>query len=199
MSKAILYVHGKGGHATEADRYKAVCPGYDIFGLDYRFSTPWETKEEFLAAYESLRASYESVTVMANSIGAFFTMNALSEKQIERAFFISPIVNMEQLISDMMRWAKVTEADLRDKGEIETAFGEPLSWKYLCYVRENPIVWNVPTHILYAGKDSLTSYETVSEFAKKTKSSLTVMDEGEHWFHTEEQLAFLDHWLKRLI
>ena len=26
-------------------------------------------------------------------------------------------------------------------------------------------------------------------------ASLTVMPEGEHWFHTEEQMAFLDNWI----
>lgn len=199
MNKAILYVHGKGGNAEEAEHYKTICSRYDLFGLDYKFFTPWETKSEFTAEYERLRICYDSITIIANSIGAFFTMNALAGKQIERAFFISPIVNMEKLILDMMQWANVTETELQNKQEIETTFGETLSWKYLCYVRENPIIWNTPTDILYAGKDTLTSYETVSEFAKKTNSSLTVMTEGEHWFHTAAQLAFLDDWLKKLI
>lgn len=199
MKKAILYVHGKGGNAKEAEHYKDICSGYDLFGLDYKFFTPWETKDEFISEYEKLSARYDSITVIANSIGAFFTMNALTEKKIERAFFISPIVNMEKLISDMMMWANVTEQELRDKQKIETSFGETLSFEYLCYVRDNPIVWNVPTHILYAGKDNLTSYETVSDFAKKTNSTLRVMEDGEHWFHTESQLAFLDNWIKSYI
>ena len=199
MKKAILYVHGKGGNAKEAEHYKDICSGYDLFGLDYKFFTPWETKDEFISEYEKLSARYDSITVIANSIGAFFTMNALTEKQIERAFFISPIVNMEKLISDMMMWANVTEQELRDKQKIETSFGETLSFEYLCYVRDNPIVWNVPTHILYAGKDNLTSYETVSDFAKKTNSTLRVMEDGEHWFHTESQLAFLDNWIRSYI
>ena len=199
MDKAILYVHGKGGNAREAERYKTICSEYDVFGLDYKFSTPWETKGEFVAEYETLKGKYNSITVVANSIGAFFTMNALGDKQVERAFFISPILNMERLISDMMMWANVTEQELCEKGQIETSFGETLSWEYLCYVRDNPIVWSTPTHILYAENDNLTSYETVSRFAKKTNSSLTVMAEGEHWFHTQPQLEFLDNWLKSLI
>lgn len=199
MKKVILYVHGKGGNAEEAERYKPICAGYDVFGLDYQSFTSWETKDEFLAEYERLRAAYDSIIILANSIGAFFTMNALAGKQIERAFFISPIVDMEKLILDMMQWANVTEAELRERREIQTAFGETLSWQYLCYVRENPIVWHIPTDILYAEMDNLTSYETVSGFATKTNSSLTVMPEGEHWFHTEQQLAFLDQWLSSRI
>lgn len=199
MKKALCYIHGKGGSAEEADRYKEICNAYDVYGLDYKGTTPWETKEEILQGYERLRRSYDSVSIMANSIGAYFSMNALAGKELGRAFFISPIVNMEKLILDMMMWAGVTEDELQHKQEIRTAFGETLSWKYLCYVRENPIVWNTPTDILYAGKDNLTAYETISKFAKDTASSLEIMKEGEHWFHTEEQLAFLDDWLRRRI
>ena len=49
MGKAILYLHGKGGSAKEADRYKALCPEYDVFGMDDPFLTPWETKETIRA------------------------------------------------------------------------------------------------------------------------------------------------------
>lgn len=124
-------------------------------------------------------------------------MNALSGKQIEKAYFISPIVNMEQLIVDMMFWANVTEDELQDRKEIETTFGETLSWEYLCYVRKNPITWEIPTDVLFGEKDNLTSYATISEFAKQTKSTLTVMRNGEHWFHTEEQMKFLDEWINK--
>jgi hypothetical protein len=88
---------------------------------------------------------------------------------LERAFFISPIVNMEKLITDMMLLANVTEQELQEKQEIVTSFGETLSWKYLSYVKENPIIWNTATNILYAGNDNLTSYETICKFAEETK------------------------------
>lgn len=198
MKKAALYIHGKGGTAEEAAHFKPFFNEYAVFGLDYKSSTPWETKEEILDAYEKLSKKYSAVSIIANSIGAYFAMNALSKKKIERAFFISPIVNMEKLIADMMLWANVSEQELQDKQEIVTPFGETLSWKYLCYVKENPIVWTAATDILYAGKDNLTSYETISKFAEETHSSLKVMEDGEHWFHTEEQLAFLDNWLKSI-
>lgn len=67
----------------------------------------------------------------------------------------------------MMIWANVTEQDLYKEKEIETSFGETLSWEYLCYVREHPVVWNIPTKILYGDKDNLTSYETMSDLRQK--------------------------------
>ncbi len=199
MNKAILYVHGKGGNAAEADRYKEICQGYDIFGLDYKGWTPWETKNEILTEFDILAAKNDSVILLANSIGAFFAMNALQERSVEKALFISPVVNMEKLITDMMLWANVNEQRLSEEKEIKTEFGETLSWKYLQYVRTNRITWTVPTEILYAGNDNLTSRETIERFCEETNSGLTVMEDGEHWFHTESQLAFLDNWIKGVI
>ncbi len=47
-------------------------------------------------------------------------------------------------------------------------------------------------------KDNLTSIETISEFAERIGASLTVMKDGEHWFHTEEQMEFLDDWIRNI-
>ena len=197
MEKIVVYIHGKGGNSGEATHYKSLFSKCDVIGLDYTAQFTWEAKEEFPLLFNSICKNYKSVEIVANSIGAYFAMNALSEKQIKKAYFISPIVNMEQLIVDMMFWANVTEDELQDRKEIETTFGETLSWEYLCYVRKNPITWEIPTDILFGEKDNLTSYATISEFAKHTKSTLTVMRNGEHWFHTEEQMKFLDEWINK--
>lgn len=195
MKSLVIYVHGKGGNAEEAKHYQPLFAESDVIGFDYKSQNPWEAKEEFTCFYDMHSKGYNSVILVANSIGAFFVMNALHDKRIEKAYFISPVVNMEKLIMDMMMWAKVTEDELCGKKEIQTDFGETLSWEYLCYVRKHPIAWTVPTHILYGEKDNLTSYETISEFANRIKATLTVMKNGEHWFHTEEQMKFLDNWI----
>lgn len=136
------------------------------------------------------------LTLIANSIGAYFALSSLDKTLVDRAYFISPIVDMENLICNMMQWSNVTEQELAEKREIATNFGETLSWEYLCYVRKHPIIWNVPTCILCGEHDNLTSIETVSAFAKQHHADLTVMPDGEHWFHTEEQMQFLDHWVR---
>lgn len=199
MNKAVVYIHGKSGTPEEAAHYEKLFENCHIIGFDYHAQSPWEAKEEFPVFFADVCQKYESVSLIANSIGAYFAMHALPDLPIERAFFISPVVNMEKLISDMMTWASVTEEELYDKKEIQTAFGETLSWAYLCYVRAHPLTWKIPTHILYGGKDTLTSYETVSEFANRIHASMTLMENGEHWFHTEEQMRFLDNWMQRLI
>ena len=123
-------------------------------------------------------------------------MNALSKMKIKKAFFISPIVDMEKVILNMMTLANVSEQLLKEKQTINTSFGETLSWNYLNYVRNHPIKWNIPTEILYGENDYLTSLETISDFAKNNNAGLTVMKNGEHWFHTKEEMDFLDQWIK---
>ena len=94
-----------------------------------------------------------------------------------------------------MAQANVTEAELKACGTIPTAFGDDLDWTYLCYVREHPVRWNAPTEILYGSSDSLTPYETMAAFAEAHGARLTVLEGGEHWFHTPGQMAFLDRWI----
>ena len=193
---ALLYIHGNGGSAMESEHYKLLFPYCDVIGLDYQTFSPWETGQEIRIAVEELKSKYENVSLIANSIGAFFSMNADIDDMIQKAYFISPIVDMEKLIADMMKWANVTEQELESKGIVHTDFGEDLSWKYLCYVKSHPIEWRVPTQILYGSNDHLTSIDTITDFANKHQAILTIMKNGEHWFHTEDQMLFLDNWIK---
>lgn len=196
MNAAVIYIHGQGGNAGEAEHYRLLFADCDVIGFDYAAQTPWEAKTEFPAFFETVLEQYSSVSVIANSIGAFFAMHALADAGAPKAWFISPVVDMRKLIEDMMVWAGVSDDELREKGTIDTSFGQTLSWEYLTYVRAHPVCWNVPTHILYGSGDNLTSFETISQFAESIHATLTVMEGGEHWFHTEEQMRFLDGWME---
>ena len=90
----VLYVHGKGGNALESEHYEMFFPECDVYGLDYQTNTPWETKEEIQAKIRKLKTIYSHIILIATSIGAYFSMNAQIGNEIERAYFISPIVDM---------------------------------------------------------------------------------------------------------
>ena len=196
MNDLVIYVHGKGGSAEEAEHYRMLFPDCEVIGFDYRSQTPWEAKEEFFTFFAEQKKRCKRITLIANSIGAYFALSSSDETLVDKVFLISPVVDMENLICNMMQWSGVTEQELAERREIATYFGETLSWDYLCYVRQHPIIWNVPTCILYGEHDNLTSIETVSAFAKQHHADLTVMPGGEHWFHTEEQMQFLDEWIR---
>ena len=197
MKQLVVYIHGQGGNAAEAEHYKMLFTDSDVIGLDYQAQKPWEAEGEFWPFFAAKRKEYEEIILIANSIGAFLAMNARIGGMVDRALFISPIVNMERLIRDRMQQAGITEAELARRKEIPFEGGEPLSWAYLSYVRAHPVQWTVPTRILYGGRDCLTSLETMTAFAERCGAPLTVMEEGEHWFHTEEQMRFLDAWVRK--
>lgn len=93
MKDLIVYVHGKGGSAQEAEYYKKLFPNSEVTGFDYRSQTPWEAKKEFLAFFTAQRSRCEHLTLVANSIGAFFVLSSLDEALVDNAYFISPIVD----------------------------------------------------------------------------------------------------------
>ena len=192
----VLYIHGKGGSPIEAEHYKKIFPDCDVIGLNYKNFTPYENADEIRRAVQILKSRYEKIILVANSIGAYFAMNAGIDAEIFKAYFISPIVDIEKIIVDLMKKCNVTEEELRRKKIIETPFDENLSWEYLSYVKTHPLKWNVPTKILYGGKDFITPLETIKNFAEKNNFDVTIMEDGEHWFHTTAQMNFLDNWIK---
>ena len=200
MKNAIIYIPGKGGSAKEAEYYrKFFNDDFDIIGFDYKSKNPWDAKVEFSNYFDSIISKYNKIILIANSLGAYFTLISLADKKIEKAMLTSPIVDMERLILDMMISENVSKEELRIKKEIETSFGEILSWEYLTYVIKDTINWNIPTEVLYGENDTLTSIDTINNFVKKTNANLTIMGGGEHRFHTKEQMEFLDKWFKRYI
>lgn len=146
MDKAVIYIHGKGGNAEEAIHYKPLFSNCDVIGLDYTAQFPWEAKEEFPLLFNSIYRNYKTVEVIANSIGAYFAINALSNQQIEKAYFISPVVDMERLIADMMIWANVTEDELKEKKK----FRQPLERLF------HGIIFAMQEKILLYGKSQRT-------------------------------------------
>ena len=84
MKSSIIYIHGNGGSAKEASHYQSFFADVDVIGFDYKAKSPWEAKKEFSPYFDSVFKDCKSVMIIANSIGAFFAMHALSDMPIER-------------------------------------------------------------------------------------------------------------------
>ncbi|MPN52874.1 IS1595 family transposase [bioreactor metagenome] len=133
-------------------------------------------------------------------MGAYFSLLAYKDEPINKTLFLSPVVNMERIITNMMKWFNIDEEELKNQKTIQTPIGQKLYWDYYCYVKDNPIeIWDNSTNILYGSKDDLCETEFVFEFAEKFKCNIVVMDGGEHYFHTKEQLKFFEKWLSNNI
>lgn len=204
--KVWLFVHGKYGCKEEAEAFaEIVCPkGAQVFSIDlpehgerkdvFGFD-PWHAVPELRSVMEYAVQRWAHVGLRANSIGSWFSMLAFMDMPPEKALFVSPILDMEKLIRNMMLQAAVSEAQLEQDDEIFTESGETLSWKYLQYAKMHPIAkWDTPTEILYAGHDTLTDRHTINTFVCRFNCGLTVMKDGEHWFHTPAQLSVLKSW-----
>ncbi len=205
--KAYLFVHGMNGCKEEAAAFAEIaCPkGYQVLAIDLpehgerkekkERINPWTAVPELSAVFSYMKSRWSEISIRANSIGAHFSMLALESEDICKALFLSPIVDMERLIADMMGWAGVSERELRQQGEIVTDFGQTLSWDYLAWEREHSVShWRCPTAILYAGGDNMTDRQTVEQFSAAHNAELSIMESGEHWFHTPEQLSVLKAW-----
>ncbi len=204
--KVYLYVHGKNGCKEEAERfaYTACEAGWQVLAVDLpehgarRNSPekllPWTVIPEIQAVYARMKPVWAHIRLYGVSIGAWFSMQALQNDVPEKALFVSPVVDMEDLITNMMQWANATEEQLKQAGEIPTSFGETLSWEYLCWVREHPLRWKAPTQVLYGDKDNLTPRTVIERFRQQSGAHLTIVEDGEHWFHTPVQMAVLQTW-----
>lgn len=204
--RVYLYVHGKMGSKEEALAFaELACPmGYQVLAIDLpehgerkgrpEKLLPWVVLPELQLVYQYAKVHWRTVSLRATSIGAWLSMLALSEKELKQALFVSPVVDMENLIGKMMQWANVTEAQLEQTGEIPTNFGETLSWPYLCWVREHPLHWHGRTQVLYGDRDALTSRTLIERFRQESGAHLTIMEGGEHWFHTPVQMAAVQMW-----
>ena len=210
--KVYLFIHGKNGNKEAARDFAiiAASKGYQVISIDLpehgerkqgrQSFTPWCVVPELRAVMTWAKQCWSTICLRADSIGAWFSMLSFAEDNIEKCLFVSPVLDMEKLICTMMKWASVSEEKLRQEQEIQTNFGEKLSWEYLSYVREHLITeWNIPTAILYPENDNLTERNTVDRFVAEFKCELKVSPNGEHWFHTSEQLDILEQWTKTVI
>lgn len=205
-----LYVHGQGGNKEEASLFaQTVCQkGFQVLSIDLpehgersgvsgATFDPWHAVPELKKVMGYAKNSHKNIYLFANSIGAWFSMLAFFEETLKGCLFVSPVVDMKALVSKIMAWANVTEAQLQREKIIATDFGQTLSWEYWEYILEHPIgKWEVPTAILYGENDHLADRFRIESFSEKTGCVLTVMKNGEHWFHTEDQLKFMSTWIE---
>lgn len=206
-----LYIHGQGGSMEDADFLsKIVCQqDYQILSIDLpKHGTrtnnrttfvPWEVVPELITVMEYVKKHWSHITLFANSIGAYFSMLSFHDAKIDKALFVSPILDMKQLISNMMVHAGVSKAQLEQQQVIETTFGQTLYWEYWQYVVAHPIIkWKIPTEILYGENDTMVERSIIDAFTQKFSCDLTVMENGEHWFHTQQQLEVLKNWVNKI-
>ena len=210
--QVCLFLHGQSGHKEEGERFAQIAnpKGWQVvaIGLPQHGQRqggaepflPWVVVPELEQVWQELQGRWKRIALRANSIGAWLAMLALAGKPVDTCLFVSPVVDMENLIQTMMTWAGVTEERLEREREIPTDFGQTLSWDYLKYVRQHPVhALSAHTNILYGDQDNLVPQPVVECFARAEGAHLTVYPGGEHWFHTPEQMKVMGTWEERCL
>ncbi len=209
--KVFLFIHGQFGKKEEGVSFaKVVVPaGYQVLTIDLPGHgehkgdinlLPWDVIPELKNVMTYIKQRWNHISIRANSIGAWFSMLSFADCALDQCLFVSPVVNMEELIVPSLHAHGFNEEKLAREKLIQAEDGQFFMWDYFCFVRDHFITkWTIPTHILYGERDEMVRLDTVKAFAKEQGCELTVMPEGEHWFHTFEQLRFLRTWEKKAL
>lgn len=156
--------------------------------------------EELHSVMDYAKTQTQEISHFACSMGAYFSLRAYQDEPLAQALFLSPVVDMERLIGNMMTWFSVSEQRLQAEQTVETPIGQTLYWDYYQHVKAHPITrWTAPTHILYGSADNLCERDVIDRFTRHFGCRLTVLAEGEHFFHIPEQLGFYAKWLENAV
>lgn len=179
--KVFLFVHGLHGRKEEALDFAevAVPKGYQVLSIDLPVERePWEVLPLLNEVRDFLYENWKNVSVRANSIGAWFALLVFQNMKVEQALFVSPILDMKKFIELMPQ----REDD------------------YYEWVVNHPITrWDASTYILRPEIDRIVGEEVGRDFISRHQCQVTLMPDGEHWFRTPEQLAFMKTWEERIV
>ena len=205
--KVYLCVHGKMSDKESARELAVIAQskGWQTFSFDLPMHGERIHESERADIFHGIRdlniiadyvfSHYQKVSLYACSLGAYFSLHAYKNRRIEKCLFQSPIVDMKHLIDKMMVWFDITLERLEKEKEIETPI-DLMSWEYYRYVLSHPITeWNIPTHILFGGRDDLQSTEVMNDFAGRFSCNLTVSQDSLHPFIEKGDILVVHKWL----
>ncbi|MBP5216555.1 MAG: helix-turn-helix domain-containing protein [Bacilli bacterium] len=192
--KVAVYIHGLHGSAQEAEDY-AFLQGFDVRGLDYEDGNPYEMGEIIRSKFQKIIEPYQEVVVIANSIGAFYAYEFLSDFPIKQAFFISPVADMSQLIFNMMMFNRISKERLKAEKFVKLKDGTMLSYDFYQYLQTRKDNWKVPTEVLYGSDDELIYLENIADFISEHDARLTIKKGAGHYFHAKKEKAFIRKWI----
>lgn len=169
--RVYLYVHGKMGCKEEALPFAELADpaGYQVMAIDLPEHGERKGGEEKLLPWTAVP-----------EIQAAYTYAARRWKKVSLyAVSIGAWLSMEALADCALE---------------KTLLLSPVVDMEGLWVREHPLCWDKKTEVLYGSRDHLTSPAALEQFRLKCGVHLTIMEEGEHWFHTELQLAVRQEW-----
>ena len=210
--KVYIYAHGQDGSKEDAELLASVVckQGWQVISFDLpghgqrrhepASCNPRRAILEFREILSYTKKRWDEVALFAVSLGAWLGLQSFRDERLSNCLFVSPILDMKYVISNIMRRAGISRERLKQERMILTHVGQPLFWEYWSFVLNNPITkWETPSWMLYAENDDMMPLKIVKNFAQQFSCTLSVMKNSEHWFHTPQQLDYLRSWIKSAV
>ncbi len=176
---------------------------FDMSGYGERKDSPEicrveDALRDLETVWEFAHTETETIRLFGCSQGAYFCLLAYQDRPIRDALFLSPVLDMGQIIQGIMRQSDISEDMLREQQTIRLPYIN-LYWEYYQYVKTHPILkWPVHTEILYGTGDTVCLRKSMEDFCRRFHAGFTLAD-SEHYFHTPGQLALYKEWLEKTI
>lgn len=171
--------------------------------FDDTFSKVQICIQELNKIYNYAKKNWKKIFLFSFGVGSFYSLLAYKDKNVENAFFLTPILNIEDFYEKNMLLFSITDEMLEDEKEIGIPLGDNLYWDEYLYIKENPVLnWKIPTTILCAEKDEICNIQIIREFSEKFNCNLEILKDSEHYFYTISQLnklkIILENFMKNI-
>ncbi len=209
--QVYIHVHGKMSSKENAKEFAQIANSEGIQTISFdlpehgdRKDTEhrcdiWNGMHDLSVIADYAFSNWKTISLFACSLGAYFSLHTYAKRNFIKCLFQSPVLDMEYLINQMFIWFDVTEERLLKEKEIPTPV-DTLRLDYYQYVKEHHIKeWDIPTSILYGGKDNLQSIEVIQAFVKTHNCNLTISKDSEHPFMENEDVKIVRSWLEKNI
>ena len=153
------------------------------------------TSPEVRAFAQLARSQSTEVGLLASSIGAYFSLCDTPTGTFERAWLVSPLIDLEYYIRDVMAEHSVTDEQL----EAETVIDTPravLEWPYLRFVEEHPARLDIPSWTIRGDQDEVVPLDALSRFVSAPGVELVQIEGGQHFLGQPPHLETVVAWFK---
>jgi putative alpha/beta hydrolase len=162
---------------------------------DDKAFTPMDASPEVRAFARLARSQSTEVSLLANSIGAYFSLCDTPAGTFERAWMVSPLLDLEYYIRDIMAEYSVTDEQLEAQTVIDTPRGV-LERSYLRFVEEHPARLNAPSWIIRGDQDEVVPLNALSRFVGAPGVELVQVEGGQHFLGQPPHLDTVVAWFE---
>lgn len=162
---------------------------------DNKTFTPMEASPEVLAFARLARSQSSEVSLLANSIGAYFSLCDTPAGTFEHVWLVSPLLDLEHHIRGIMAEYSVTDEQLEAQTVIDTPRGV-LERPYLRFVEEHPAQLNTPSWIIRGDQDDVVPLDTLSRFVSVPGVELVQIRGGQHFLGLPPYLDTVAAWFE---